>query len=150
MTILHANTELVAVAWLGTVAGLNPSMVGTTVPEDNSTWAASGFVQVQTLGGTPGLNLPWRNPVMRVHAWAQGGTSMKPPWGKANNLAELVRTATYVEAGKKVVTLPGDFPDARVAVVGCITEPQRVPGDVGSYAHYYTDLEFHWLEVAAA
>jgi hypothetical protein len=149
MTILHANTELVAVAWLSGVNGISPAMVGTTVPEDNSTWAASGFLQVEVLGGTPGFNLPWVNPVVRVHSWANTGTSKKVPWGKAANLLELVRDATYVEAGKRRVTLPSGFPQARVAVAGLVGEPHRVPADTASYAHYYVDMQMNWLEVAA-
>lgn len=43
---LRSNSELVAISWRGDVTGLTPSMVAATIPKDNSSWAASGFVTV--------------------------------------------------------------------------------------------------------
>lgn len=148
MPILKASTELVGVAWIAGVNGINSSMVGTTVPRDNETWAASGFLQVTSVGGARQPHIPVVEPAVRVHAWAFNKNSTRPPWGKASNLMELLCAGTYADNAIRTVDLPGDFPSARVISTYVIGEPQRVPDDEGSYAHYYADLQMHWVEAA--
>ncbi len=146
-TILRPTTELVAVAWL---AGLfdNP-IVSTTLPkpatDQTISWADTGFVVVSTVGGTPNMYHPMRNPVVSVDCWAVNPHSAKPPWGKANNLAETILAACQDHQNvPRPLTLPGDFPPARVLSAYALGEPQRVPDDQASYAHYNFPLALHW------
>ncbi len=159
--LLKANTELVAIAWLKGVIGLDPNAIGTIVPSDTNAWLSTGFVQVQGIGGAAGNGggggggqgapmryVPVANPVVQINTWANNGTSKKPPWGKANNLIELVRAGTYAENCIREVVLPGDYPAVRVISAYLIIEPRRLPSDPASFARYASDLQMHWVEVS--
>ena len=139
-------TDIVAVAFLRTIAGIEPTRVNTTLPKDD-TVVAQGFVQAVSLGGTPDVHLPWRNPVVTATFWAVNPTSGKPPWGKASQMAELVRDGCLAhELFPKTLNLSsfGDYMDARVHSAYLISEPHRVPFDEGSYARYESELQLHW------
>jgi hypothetical protein len=152
-TILRANTDLVAVAWLGGVTGLTPSMVASRLPTDNTTWAASGFVTVHVSGGTPAIGYALRQPIVTVGCWANTLNSVKPPWGKAFHLAETIVAATEPtdDAGRRavhrVLTLPGSYPSARVLGATVRSEPRRAYGDAGGAAHVLLDVELDWVEL---
>lgn len=142
-----ANTELVAVAWLSSAAGIEPGQVATTLPSDSAAWEPNGFVHVVgAVGGSPQLDYALREPVVQVDAYAVNPGSGKPPWGKAASLMELIVAATYDEAGlQRVLTLRPDYPQARVLTAHFASEPRRVPGDDASYARYQADLVLHWI-----
>ncbi|MGW6912589.1 hypothetical protein ACWGB8_02005 [Kitasatospora sp. NPDC054939] len=148
MTItLRATTELVAVAWLRGVVG---DIVATTLPRNNSTWAASGFVTVGTVGGTAGMYVPLRSPVVSVDCWAVSPSSGRPPWNKAALLAEQVQAGCWDHEGTpRLLTLPAGFPQARVLSAYSTYEPRRVPDDEASYARINLGLSVNWVEVAA-
>jgi hypothetical protein len=147
MTVaLRATTELVAIAWLKGVVG---DIVATTLPADNSTWAASGFVVVATVGGSANRYVPLRSPVVSVDCWAVSPESNKPPWNKAAYLAELIQAACYDSQGTpRLLTLPTGYPQARVLSAYSEYEPRRVPDDEASYARFNLGLTFNWVEVA--
>lgn len=150
--VLRANTELVTEAWLSTVDGMPAGAVATTLPADNSTWAASGFVTVgPTVGGQPDVDVPMRRPVVQVDCWAVNPESRRPPWGRANWLAELIVAACYDTASmQRTLTLrPPGFPSARVLAAYPVTEPRRVPSDPAAYARYHLDLQVDWIELPA-
>ncbi len=142
----HVPTnELVAIHWAKTLAGLPTEQIGTTLPADNSTWAASGFVQVQTAGGQPGMYLPVNSPVMQWTVWAVNLNSGKPPWGRANNLAEVLKAATYGPDNYGVISTPAAFEDARVMEAHPVTEPRRVVADDARFAGYTLDMQLFWV-----
>lgn len=151
--VLRANAELVAVAWIKTVTGIDASLVATTLPgpdpSGNYAWAASGFVQVGPVsGGSPQLHYALREPVVQVDCWAVNPNSGKPPWGKAANLAEAILAATYATAQMQAtLTLPSSYPQARMLTAHFVQEPRRMPGDDSSYARYSGDLQCHWIEL---
>lgn len=148
MTILCANTELVAAAWLGTLPGLDPSMVATQLPDDNSSWAASGFLVIVGAGGSPNPDVPMRAPIVGTDSWAVAPSSNKPPWGKANHLVETVLAATYQRnLTHRRVVLPGAYPPVFVHSALIRGEPRRVPGDPGGAAHYTMNLQLYWTQV---
>lgn len=138
------TTDLVAVAWLKGVDGVPADAVATTLPSDNSTWTASGFVQVTAVGGTPNPHLPIRMPVVGVDCWACNPDSGRPPWGKANTLAEAIRDGTGGAAGR-VVALPVAGLSARVLEAYLLTEIRRIKNDEASYARYGFDMAFFWV-----
>jgi hypothetical protein len=145
---LRANTELVATAWLGGVTGLSTAMVATQLPKDNSSWAASGFVTVRTVGGSPGLYVPLRAPVVGVDCWAVSPNSGKPPWFQANALAELIDAGCRATNGGRTLTLPTGYSQARVLSAYLVSEPRRSYADEGDYARYVLDLALHWVDLS--
>ena len=74
-----------------------------------------------------------------------------PPWGKAADLAEQIRHATYDRYffGRGLaVSLNGvAYPSARVDSVKILTEPHRVYGDQADYAGVSFDLAFQWVQI---
>jgi hypothetical protein len=143
----QANTELVAVAWLSSAAGIEPGQVATTLPSDGAAWADSGFLHVVgAVGGSPQLYYALREPVVQIDAYAVNPGSGKPPWGKAASLMELVVAATYDEAGlQRDLTLRPGYPKARVLTAHFASEPRRIPSDDASYARFQADLVLHWI-----
>jgi hypothetical protein len=144
---LRANTELVTIAWLAGITGFTSSMVAAQLPTDNTTWAASGFVTARATGGTPGLYVPLRSPVVTLDFWAVKPGS-RPPWYQANALAELVDAGCRASTAQRAVTLPSGYPGARVLSAYLLSEPRRAYGDQGDYARYTADLAIHWTDLS--
>lgn len=142
----HPTTELVTVAWLKAVIG---PYVATDIPTDSASWAETGFIQVQAVGGTPERDLPVARPVVSVDCWAVNPNSSKPPWNRANALAERLRTAIQDPAGPRPVTLPAGYAGARVMGTTLLTEPRRIRDDDADFAHFQADLLVTWIEVPA-
>lgn len=138
---LYANTELVAVAWIKEL-GLT---AGTTLPDNQSSWP-DGFVQVTSLAGNINPYVGMRYPIVSIDTWAVPKGN-KPPWGKANNIAETIITAG-LKARPHRVTLAGDFPKAQLFTVdisGC--EPRRII-DPGGFARYNFNIRINWAPVS--
>ncbi len=150
MTTLRPSTELVAVSWLSGIQGLSPGMVATQLPRDNTTWAASGFVTVRTIGGAPSIYTPLRSPVLAVDGWACNPTSNKPPWFRANALMELIDQGCRSLDAQRWLTLPGLYEQARVTTAYWVTEPQRVYSDQGGFARYTANLQLNWCPAVSA
>ena len=144
---VRPTPDLVAVAWLKGVAGIPSGSVATTLPSDNTTWAASGFVQVTVVGGSPEPHMPLRVPVLSVDCWAVNPGSGRPPWGKAATLAELVRDGTLAADVGRTVTLPVGGLTARVLSVYALSEARRILDDDGSYARFSLDVALAWVGV---
>jgi hypothetical protein len=145
---LRPTSELVAVAWLKHATG--QTTVATDLPEDNTTWSASGFTQVQAIGGTPDNYVPIARPVFSVDCWATVPGSPKPPWYRANARAEAIRAAVldHPNVPYTTTTLPAAYNQARVLSAQMLTEPRRVLADEAGYARYQFDLQLDWVEVA--
>lgn len=147
--LLHPNSELVAVGWLQGIPYLG-SRVATSLPLDNSTWSASGFVTAVAAGGPAPMYVPMRQPVIGVTCWGAAPSSGKPPWNLASQLAEAIVDAVLDhQTVPRRVTLPAAYAPAFVRTAYVVTEPRRVPGDVASYAQYTLDLALGWVEVPA-
>lgn len=149
MSLLPTN-ELVAIAWLKGITDLPTDAIGTTLPAVDS-WADTGFIEVGVVGGSPDRDIPVRRPVLGIQCWAANANSGRPPWGKANQLAEIIAAACYggvddVVPSQRVVTMhvPG-YQQARVTAAYFVTEPRRIPrADDARYAMYSGDLQMHW------
>lgn len=143
----HPTSELVAVAWLKGVTGIGNN-VSTELPADNASWAASGWTQVLGAGGSPDIYLPISQPVISVDTWAVGVQSSKPPWAKANQLAEIIKRATLDHASvPRLLVLPDAYANARCLNVIPLTEPRKIRSDPADYAHWSMDVQFNWVEV---
>lgn len=142
------TSDLVAVAWLAGVDGLDAGQVGAALPAEVSTWLDSGFVQAQTLpGGAADVDVPqWRRPVIQLDFWAAGGaSSISPRWNLAARLVELVRAATESQAYGAAVAMPSGYLGARVQAAYLVTEPRRVLDDPSGYARFTADLALDWV-----
>lgn len=168
MTLLLPNAELVALGWLALVPGFTPAMLGTTLPRIPASgtlpaWIATGFVQVPfVVGGSPDPYSIQARPVVQVSCWAANAkqdaangpiaTSNKPPWGKANQLAEQIRAACqalrFSGAPRNVaMPIPG-YAHANVQAAWLLTEPRRIPSDMAGYAHFSFDMQMTWIAEA--
>ncbi|MFJ4926844.1 hypothetical protein [Streptomyces sp. NPDC088736] len=148
---LHASPELVAEAWLKTVVG---DIVATTLPKPQAdgtlSWADTGFVTLVTVGGTPNIYVPLRDPVIGLSFWASNPGSQKPPWRKASNLAETVVAATldHPNVPRTALALPSGYPSVQVKSAYTVGDPRRIPDDPSSYARYdIPGLVIAWTEV---
>lgn len=141
----HPNNDLVAVAWAKLVPGVPSDQVNTTLPDDETTWATSGFVRVTVTGGTPADENALRAPVATFDCWANNPSSTKPPWGKANALAEALVAAHYNHLGG-AVTMPSGYGNARVLSTILLSEPRRIPSDPSGFAHFQVDVQILWTE----
>ncbi len=150
----HANSELVAGAWLSQLPGLNSGMVGAMVPEKaeaNASLVSSGFVTYSVVGGSPNEYVPERQPVLAVktYGFAPDTASRKPPWNVANNLAEIIANSVYQLSNfNSVLAMPNaSYPHAQVQSGKLITEPRRVYGDRAYWAVYLTEIQLFWREL---
>lgn len=142
----YPNTELVAVGLLKNIPELGGG-VATELPADNSSWSASGFVQVLTVGGSPSPYLPVASPVVGVDCWAVNPNSGKPPWGKAAGVAEYVRRYLESVTVPVRVVLPAGFEPADVLGAWVVSEPRRIREDTAGYAHFSMDVRIDWVRV---
>ena len=151
MSLLIPNTELVAVSWIKGIPGIPVSSVSTTLPSDNTTWSASGFIQVPfVVGGSPDIDIQMYRPVVQVEFWAVNLSGAKPPWGKAAQLAQKVVQATWQGENtsnpmNRTLTMhvPG-YMQARAHSVYFVSEPRRIAEDEARFARYSGDLQIHW------
>jgi len=145
---LKPNSELVTVAWLRGVAGIDPAQVATSRPRDTASWSASGFIQVGPAAGQPDVDIPMRRPVMSIHLWAANPSSGRPAWGKAAQLGELILDDCQRDTPRVVTAhLPAGYDGAWVMSAYAMGEPARVPGDLTSFAHFQFDLQLHWAVI---
>ena len=154
----RANSELAAIAWLKTVPGLPVNQIGTTLPQDNSTWAASGYVQPIIVGrGRSNAYFGYRAPVVQVHCWAVNVDKQTPPWWQANELAEAIYAHLLLPNGVENLVTRTGYRNVRVLQVSEIEEPKRIPWgfpsgqgsfvDPGNEAHYTVSFQLAWAEL---
>lgn len=148
MAIAPSN-EQVAVAWLKSAVPFLGSRVATELPQDNTTWSASGFTTVSAVGGTPNSEIPWERPVLSLDFWGASPGSGRPPWGLTATMASAVKEAVrdHENVPRTLTGFPAAFTSAAVRTVVLRTEPRRVPSDLADYAHYTMDLEINWVSI---
>lgn len=141
---VHANTTLVAVAWLQTL-GLPAGKVGTSLPPA-AVWESTGFVKVgPTVGGGVNIYVPERHPVVQIDCYATfPGQSEKVNRGLANELAEIVRAACYDPVPG--VTLRAGITPVHLSSVYPISEPRELPEPVTNFGRFTLDLHIGWIE----
>lgn len=158
---LLATSELVAVAWLGSIPAIETiggtQVVATTLPPDAgpdgkaAAWTKTGFITVTVVGGSPDVYVPEKKPVLQVDCWATRPGSSRPPWDQANALMETIRYATLQRTGfNRVLALSARgmaYPSAVVDSAYFLTEPHRDYSDAADYARYLVDLQLIWRTV---
>jgi hypothetical protein len=151
--VLRPNSELVTLAWIRDIVEAYGVAAGTTLQGPDSetqilSWGDTGFVQTTVIGGSVNGTVPIRQPVMSIDCWAANPKKSRPPWGRANSIAEAIVTAArYVNFGdtQGPVTLPTGYGLARVSDGSVLTEPERRPADAANYARYGFNLQISWL-----
>ncbi len=159
----HTNSEQVAIAWLRAQTDLAGVPIGTTLPQDTSSWAATGFIQISVVGrGHSRNDIPYRSPVLTAFCWATNPNKQSPPFGKANDLAEIIWDRCIADGGhngiENLSTAISAAPKARVLQVIGVQEPRRHKwgfptldtGAVinqGNSALYTVDFELCWAEL---
>jgi hypothetical protein len=163
-TLKHPTNPLVTRAWLALVPGITADMTGTTLPRISGSslpaWVSTGFLTVQTVGGSPSIDTLQASPVVSVKCWAvnatQPGTgaevalSQRVPWGRSEELAEAVRHAADAlrrDPTKKLVTLPvAGYEQAVVDSAELVSEIRPLQDPTG-YACHQFDLHISWIPV---
>lgn len=142
------TSDLVAVAWLKGLTILGDRVATELPTTDNASWAASGFTQVTTVGGAPSIDFLLANPVVSLDFWAVSLNSGRPPWNKANRLAEAARVGMLDHVNvPRLLVLPAAYNNARVITVYPTIEPRRVRADDAQFARFSMDAVFSWVEV---
>jgi len=149
----HANTDLVTGLWLSSLPGLNSGMNGRQVPEkveENESLITSGFVTWVTVGGSPNMYVPEREPVLSIkcYGFPKASSSRRPQWALANNLAESIVAACQDTSNFNTkLTLPSGYAPARVQQAHALQEPRPLYGDRAYWAVYQFDLQMYWVEL---
>jgi|ERR1700733_6439547 len=148
--LLHPTSDLVAMAWLQSIPQVLPNQVGTTLPAPP--WPNNAFIVVcKAIGGSPDPYIQIAQPVLEIEYYAVRPQSNKPHWGKANQLFEIVRHATYdrVNMGRalNIIAQGQEYNGANCLWVSALTEPRKTFNDTGSYACFSSDVQFKWREV---
>lgn len=141
----HANTPLVAAAWLATITGLPAGSIGISRPPVDK-WPAAGFVSLGPIftaaRETNGPPLRW--PIVQIDCVAVRPNSKKPNYFAAADLAEIVWHATLLEP--PALTLPIGVNPVHLSTLYAITEPEQVPEPDTGFAHYSIDVCVGWIE----
>lgn len=139
----YPSNDLVAVLWLGTL-GLDADDIGTSLPANPALWAARGYVQATTVGGSPAVHVPMRAPAVQLDAWCCRPDSEQAPWNRAASLAGAIVDATYSQTRPVDLDMPSDYKGVRVHSVYPLSEPRPVTGDEAGFARVQFDALFHW------
>lgn len=141
------HAELVIRGWLLAIPGVPAAAA--ELPTDQTTWADRGFITYLGLGGRPIVQSTIRRPTFQLDFWAVNPNSAKQPWGKANQLAEIVRDATEQPGGTqwgiRGVDLGPSYRAARVLSAQAVTEPRRLFDDAGGVARYSMDVTLTYV-----
>jgi len=144
-TVLHANSELVAVGFFKNILDQDGG-IGARLPGDTSSWATTGFVKIAVVGGSPNVYAPLRRPVIDVQAKWIAPNSKQPPWYQANDLAERIIAGCYGAYQQPVeAILPAPYERAFVQSAYPLTEARRIGGDDSDIATFQFDLQINWV-----
>lgn len=150
MATLPTN-QVVVKAWLKTLEGLPSDKIATTLPKneeggvDNEIIAPSGFITFSTMSSSPHTHLPQKQINVEMNTWAVNTDSQKIPWGKANNLCEVVWHALYDQSNFGHLVTPSQFDNVRVMSGLPLSEPVPAEGDDGRMAVFIMEFYLVWV-----
>jgi hypothetical protein len=153
---LASGDEEAAVAWIASVPGFTPAMVGTVLPPDigpdgqPAPWISTGFVTVTVAGGSPGPLLPRNEPVIMVQCWATVPGSNRPPWQLAKALGSAITLATWNTRNISRLVTPVvngvGYPPVSVQGAKMLTSFRRLYSDAADYATVTGNLWLSWVQ----
>jgi hypothetical protein len=145
--VINPGAPLVAITWMRTL-DLPCDDIGDEVPADPTLWAEHGFLHVPTtVGGSPDVHLPWRQPVVQVDTYTNRPDSEHTPWNKAEHLAAAVLEAAQAQRSPVDLAMPDGFRPVRLHAVWAQSEPRRLPSDPAAYARVNVDYEMRWVVI---
>lgn len=139
------NSEVAALTWLDSIAGVAPH--ATTLPADEASWEATGFLVVGVVGGAPDADTPVRQTLVQLAAVAVRANSQRPPWNLAAKVGELVLAAADPPWAPVQLQPSGVFaayPPVVIDMLEAVTDLRRDRGDVGRHARFTFDLAVTW------
>ncbi len=88
--------------------------------------------------------------MITIRCWANRPGSAKPDWGKANQIAELIKIGGYgnvdsLAPAQRIVQLSPAFQNARVLAAYAVTEPRRIISDEARFAQYQMEMQFVYV-----
>lgn len=146
------TTRYVAAGWLNlAVPGVG---VGVELPQAvDDDVRAKGFMRTANAGGSPGIYVQMRRPVVQVECWFPPPLKGQPASeARAEQLANRVLVATYDGAlmGQLLdLSRFGSYAPARVHTVVAISEPDEVDEE-SDWARFDLDLLFRWTPETGA
>lgn len=143
------NSELVAVTYIRSLS-IGPSAtsgVGTTLPEDTSSWK-DGFAQIQVVGGSSDRDTQSKHPLIQVDVYVPSIATSKPQWGKAATVAaDIVEKLFGHDSTGAELVLPTAYKNAYVQTAYAVSEPRRISNDPAGHARYTVDVVLNWVTV---
>lgn len=152
----YPDAELVAVAWLNSIPGIQLDYADWRFPWDIeiSNDNKYGYLQVTVTGGAPDVNAPYFRSAVQVDAWVASPSEDRQYRLQASKLIKQVQYACLDRKSvKRGVTPVERFPDgtvylypaAHVESVYCLSEPHRMQSkDNALYEGYSADFMFTW------
>ena len=145
----HPTSELVAIAWTGSLPNLTTQMVAVQLPPRTS-WTGNTFVTVTVVGGSPLTDVLIRQSVVQYECWGVKQDSDKPFWAAANQVAEQIIFGSKLKElfGRPLPITSGgkQYNGAQVMESTVLTDPRRKWDDPGYYACYTFDMRMVWRE----
>ena len=150
MTVmLRPNSMIVVPSWINTISELRPGISATELPEDNSTWGASGFVVVSVIGGSRDIYINAGRPVVRLEVYAGVANKSRPLWGTANNVYQAIvaahETPSTIQRQLTLSVRGKSYGKARVMSCYPLGEEQKKYDVDGDYACIWANWQFHWV-----
>jgi hypothetical protein len=147
MANFFPTNELAGIHWLKSLTGIPADKVAIKLP-DVSKWHDTGFVTLDVSpAGQPDMYVPWNNPQFDVYTWAADLNSGKPPWRKANNLAQIIVEAQWDFSTFGRIQTPAQYRDVHVASVTVLRHPTPALADDARFAVYLTEITMTWRRV---
>lgn len=142
-----ASTELAAVYWLKSLPGIPEDRIDVVLPdaEDEFLLVAPGFITVRTIGGTPHMYLPQREPVVEINTWVAYPNDQKAPWVSSNTLADIIINACYDPSNFGHVLTHPDYENIRMMSAYPTSEPTRFEDDDARYARFVFEMQLYWV-----
>lgn len=138
------TNALAAITWLKSLDGIPSDKVATELPKLEK-WEDTGFVQVYVLpAGTPNPDVPIHSPQIQIFTWTAEPGSNRPPKRKANNLAEVIKNATWDHTTFGILQTPMPYQFVRIMSVRALSDPVEVEADEARFAKYMLDIEINW------
>lgn len=138
------NAESVGIEWVKTVPGVDPTLVGHSLPKDVSKWGKRGFITVASIGGDTNPNIALRGSILSLGFWLALPNSEKTPWGEAQAYAELVFNAFFDPTLFPLRVERDSYLPASLRTAYPMSEPRKRPGSTAGYAQVQFDARFVW------
>jgi hypothetical protein len=143
----RASNELAAVYWLRSLPGIPENRVDVVLPDSENEYltVAPGFVTVRTIGGSPHIHLPQRQPVMEINTWVAFPNDQIAPWPASSLLGDTIIAECLDQTNFGHVITHPNYETIRMMSAYPTTENTRVDDDDARYARYVFEMQMYWV-----